>query len=102
MKPFRIPWPAKIADKLGSAVLPMVAEGVFFAFPGAFSLLAPESVSPVAGRPAVRRNYVEIAKAAAAFWRLARGSRAVFDRYWPPQNGGCLERPPACVRPRLA
>ena len=82
------PMAPKIADKPESALLQTVSEDAFFAFPGAFLLLAPESVSPVTGQSVVRRNYVKIVKAAAAVWCVARGSRAKFDRYWPPAKWG--------------
>ena len=77
----------KVAAKLGSQVLPMSAEAQFFAFFGAVLLLGPKSSSPASPQPEVRRNYFKLVKAAADYWRAARGDRAVFDGEWPPRMG---------------
>ena len=71
--------PPRSADRLGSAVFPKVAEDLFSAIFGVPSLFALKSVSPVTGQPMVRWDCVKLAKAASAFWRVARVSRAVFD-----------------------
>ena len=89
----------RIVDKLGSPVSPMGGEGIFFVFFGSLGLAGPESAPLIPGRPAARRNFVKALKAAVAFWRVVRGSRAVFDREWFSRMGvfpNGLKR--SCVR----
>ena len=77
----------KVTLKLGSAVLPMRTEAQFFAFFGGVLMLGPKTASPVTSQPGVRWNYVKLVKAAAAYWRVVRGERAVFDIEWTPRMG---------------
>ena len=77
----------EVALKLGSQVLPMCTEVQFFAFFGAVLLLCPKSSSPAPSQLVVLRNYVKLAKAAAAYWHVVRGTRAVFGGAWSPRLG---------------
>ena len=67
----------KITDKLGSSVLPLVAEDTFFAVVGALSRIDPKSVSPATGQATVRRHYAKPVKPVVAFWNVVRG----FERF---------------------
>ena len=77
----------KVVAKLGSLVLPMDSGSISCAFSGAVASLGPKSPSPVMGQSAVRWSCVELVKASAAFWRVIRGTRAVFDTDWTPRIG---------------
>ena len=50
-------------------------------------LLGPKSPSPVSAQPGVRWSYVNLVKAAVAFWHVVRGKRAVLDADWTPRMG---------------
>ena len=77
----------RVAEKMGSPVLPMETAKAFFAFFGAAVLLGPKTPPPTACQLAARWNYVKLVKAAVAFWRAARCSRAIFDVEWAPRMG---------------
>ena len=88
LAPFGLqPIAPKIASKLGSSALPAVTNDAFFAVLRALSFLGPKLVSPAAGQAVVRRNYVELVKAAAAFWHVAGDSRAANRREWYRKQG---------------
>ena len=76
----------KVTLKLGSHVLSMCAGAQFFAFFGAVFLLGPKSSSPASSQPGARWIYVKLVKAAAAYWRVVGGERAVFDGEWSPSG----------------
>ena len=65
----------------------MSSGDAFYAFFGAVVLLGPSTASSVSAQTAVRRSYVKLVKAAAAYWRVARGSRAAYDCGWSPRMG---------------
>ena len=62
----------KVTAKLGSQVLPVSPEDVFYAFSSAAVSLAPTAASSVSVQPAVRRSFVKVVRAAVAYWRVAR------------------------------
>ena len=77
----------KVTANLGSSALPMSPEDVFYAFFSAAVMLGPKTASPVSVHPAGRWSYVKLVKAAAAYWHVVRGSRAVFDCEGSPRMG---------------
>ena len=77
----------KVSAKLSLRVLPMGSRGAFYAVLAAVWLLGPKSPSSVTGQPAVRWSYVKLVKAAAAFWHVLRGKRAIFEDEWSPRMG---------------
>ena len=89
----------KVALKLGTQALPMVSAAQFFSVSGSAVLSGPKSPSTVSAQPGVRRSYVELVKAAVAYWHVVRCERAVFDSHWAPQLGvfwAGIKR--ACIR----
>ena len=77
----------RIVAKLRSGVLLMGSSDALFAFFGARVLMGPETASPTPGQPAVRWHYGSQVAAAAGFWHIARGRRAVFGAEWSPRMG---------------
>ena len=75
----------KVMSKLGCPVLPMLSEQQFFAYFGPVLLLGPKSASPVSTHSGVRWSYVQLVKAAIAYWRAVRGQPAVFGSQWSPR-----------------
>ena len=77
----------KVSLKLGVPVLPILAANQFYSFFGSVVLLGPKSLPPFYAQPDVRWIYAKLAKAAAAYWHVVRGGRAVFDANWAPRMG---------------
>ena len=81
----------RFTAKLGSQVLPMSPGDLFFASFVVIAILIPRAASSVSAQPAISWSYVKLVKAAVAYWRVARGLRAVFDAegsarirvFWP-------------------
>ena len=65
----------------------MATVAQFYKFFGSVLMLGFKSASPASARPGVRWSYVKLAKAAAAYWHVVRGERAVFDIQLPPRMG---------------
>ena len=85
----------------------MKSEDAFLSSLGSWDLFGPKSTSPITGQPAVRWNHVKLLQPAVAFWRVARGCRAIFDAEWPSRMGafscalGSHEKPPLLLSEML-
>ena len=88
----------KVTARLGSQELPMSWEDASYGFCSGAVLPGPKTAASVSVHPAVRWRYSKLVKAAADFWRVARGSRAVLGGEWSPRMGAfCSGIKRSCV-----
>ena len=77
----------KVTLKSGAQALPLISATQFYSSFGSAVLLGPKPPSLLSGQPGVRRSYAKLVKAAAAYWRVVLGERAVFDSDRTPHMG---------------
>ena len=77
----------QVTAKLGSCILPMRTERIFYSFVAGLLSAGPKSPSLGPPGPSVRCGYVELTTVAVAYWGRAHGKRSVFDEEWSPRIG---------------